>query len=79
MFVLSNSTLAGLEPAVDAPATTALRSAAGLFHSGVGNFHRVHLDLYVDDGLRRGLRFCMGIVGVVPTKGSLQPPRPPPM
>ena len=64
MIALSDANLGRLGPAVSVPGydRTALR--CGIVHFGVGNFHRVHLALYVDDALRRSFDPAWGIVGV---------------
>ena len=69
MIALSNTTLAELGPAVDVPGYDRSALRGGIVHFGVGNFHRVHLALYVDDALRRAFDPSWGIVGVGLTDG----------
>ena len=69
MIALSNTTLAELGPAVDVPRYDRSALRGGIVHFGTGNFHRVHLALYVDDALRRAFDPSWGIVGVGLTDG----------
>lgn len=69
MTALSNATLAQSGPAVDVPRYDRSALRGGIVHFGVGNFHRVHLALYVDDALRRAFDPAWGIVGVGLTDG----------
>ncbi len=69
MIALSNATLAELGPAIDVPRYDRSALRGGIVHFGVGNFHRVHLALYVDDALRRAFDPLWGIVGVGLTDG----------
>jgi mannitol-1-phosphate/altronate dehydrogenase len=50
---LSNATLGCLGAAVEVPSYDRASLRAGILHFGVGNFHRVHLAVYVDRCLAR--------------------------
>ncbi|MFO1038951.1 MAG: mannitol dehydrogenase family protein [Geminicoccaceae bacterium] len=69
MIPLSNRTLHHLPASVAVPAYDRSTLRGGIVHFGVGNFHRVHLALYVDDALNRSFDPAWGIVGVGPTDG----------
>lgn len=70
MMRLSNATLSQLGPAVSVPDYDRSALRGGIVHFGVGNFHRVHLALYVDDALSRSFDPAWGIVGVGLTDGA---------
>ncbi|GJG87526.1 mannitol dehydrogenase [Gemmatimonadetes bacterium T265] len=63
MTKLSNATLAGVR-GVRVPDYDRTRVTAGIAHVGVGNFHRVHEAVYVDDCLHRPGHEGWGIVGI---------------
>ena len=46
---LSDTTLAGLPPAIARPAYDRARTRIGIVHLGVGAFHRAHQAVYIDD------------------------------
>ncbi len=60
---LSQETLPRLPQSVGRPAYDRRDVTAGIFHFGVGNFHRAHLATYLDDLMNRGLAQDWGIVG----------------
>ena len=64
MIALSNATLTSLPPDVSVPTYDRGALRGGIVHFGVGNFHRTHFALYVDDALRRSFDPAWGIVGV---------------
>ena len=59
---LSNSTLSGLGPELNAPGYDRSAVARSIVHIGVGGFHRAHLATYVDELARNGST-DWGIVG----------------
>ena len=60
---LSENTLLHLPEGVAGPAYQRSDVTAGIFHFGVGNFHRAHLATYLDELMNRGLALDWGIVG----------------
>src|SRR5579862_7514514 len=60
---LSNATLAGLDRAIATPNYDRAGLSAGIVHFGVGNFHRAHQAVYLDDLFARGRDHDWGIVG----------------
>lgn len=60
---LSLATLQGLPPGVARPAYRRDRLSAGIVHFGVGNFHRAHQALYLDDLFNAGRDHDWAIVG----------------
>lgn len=64
MTSLSNKTLQGLKASVAVPAYDRSGVRPGIVHFGVGNFHRVHLAVYIDRCLARGGADAWGICGV---------------
>jgi mannitol 2-dehydrogenase len=60
---LSHATLQGLPPGVARPAYRRDRLSAGIVHFGVGNFHRAHQALYLDDLFNAGRDHDWAIVG----------------
>src|SRR6476620_2514545 len=64
MTVLSEANLGNIGPGVAVPAFVRSAVRPGIVHFGVGNFHRVHLAVYVDRCLARGGDEGWGICGV---------------
>lgn len=64
MTLLSNKTLQSFGPAVAVPAYDRGSVRPGIVHFGVGNFHRVHLAVYIDRCLAEGGAEAWGICGV---------------
>lgn len=64
MTALNGATLGKLPGNVSVPNYDRSALRGGIVHFGVGNFHRVHLALYVDDVLRSMFDPAWGIVGV---------------
>ena len=60
---LSQAALAHLPPGVAGPAYLRADLGAGILHFGVGNFHRAHLAVYLDELFNRGLDLDWAIVG----------------
>src|SRR5690606_11909029 len=63
MLKLSDDALAHLPPGVDAPGYARAGLRAGIVHIGLGNFHRAHQAVYLDDLLRQGLARDWAILG----------------
>ena len=51
---LSNAVIGGLPPGVAAPGYDRARLTPGIVHIGLGNFHRAHQAVYLDDLMRLG-------------------------
>jgi mannitol 2-dehydrogenase/sorbose reductase len=64
MAKLSQATLGALPPEVRVPGYDRSRVTPGIVHIGVGNFHRVHQALVVEDLIEAGGHDQWGIVGV---------------
>jgi mannitol 2-dehydrogenase len=64
MIALSDATLNRLPPAVAVPRYDRRALKAGVVHFGVGNFHRTHQALYVDEALHQPGNEGFGICGV---------------
>src|SRR4051794_11640556 len=62
-IALSRSTLGQLSAAVAAPAYDPSQLRPGIVHVGVGNFHRAHQAVYLDDLFAQGRAHAFGIVG----------------
>ncbi|TIQ91372.1 MAG: mannitol dehydrogenase family protein, partial [Mesorhizobium sp.] len=60
---LSSSTLAKLPPEVVGPKYDRAALRAGIVHFGVGNFHRSHQAVYLDDLFNAGVGHDWAIVG----------------
>ncbi len=69
MIALSNATLSGLGSKVRVPGYDRAAVRPGIVHFGVGNFHRTHQAVYVDDCLHRPGCEGWGIVGIGMTDG----------
>lgn len=63
MIRLSQASLAALPAGVAAPAYDRSRVTPGILHVGVGNFHRAHLAIYLDDLFAMGKSLDWGIMG----------------
>ena len=74
MIRLSRETLTALPAGVAAPAYDRARLSPGILHVGVGNFHRAHLAIYLDDLFAMGKSLDWGIVGagVRPADGDMR-------
>jgi mannitol 2-dehydrogenase len=60
---LSRNALKDLADAVSVPAYDPVDVSAGILHFGVGNFHRAHQAVYLDDLFNLGMDHDWGIVG----------------
>ena len=60
---LSGATLAQLPSGVAAPRYARADLKAGVFHIGVGNFHRAHQAVYLDELFNQGASLDWAIVG----------------
>jgi mannitol 2-dehydrogenase len=60
---LNNAALTGLEPQVAVPKYRRADLKAGILHFGVGNFHRAHQAVYLDDLFAKGRDHDWAIVG----------------
>lgn len=60
---LSRAALAALPPGVGAPAYDPRSLRAGIVHIGIGNFHRAHQAVYLDELFALGEDHGFGIVG----------------
>jgi mannitol 2-dehydrogenase len=60
---LSNDSLATLGKTVAVPHYDRHKLTAGILHFGVGNFHRAHQAVYLDDLFNLGRDLDFGIVG----------------
>lgn len=60
---LNLSTVRGLDARVTAPRYAQSALKPGIVHFGVGNFHRAHLQIYLDDLFNMGLDHDWGIIG----------------
>ena len=60
---LSRASLAALPPRVAVPATPRDALTAGILHIGVGNFHRAHQAVYLDQLFALGLSRDFALVG----------------
>ncbi|MEC9431666.1 MAG: mannitol dehydrogenase family protein [Pseudomonadota bacterium] len=74
MIRLSRETLGALPAGVAAPAYDRARVSPGILHVGLGNFHRAHLAIYLDDLFAMGKSMDWGIVGagVRPADGAMR-------
>ncbi len=64
MTILSDATLTSIEHAVPGPRYDRARVTPGIVHFGVGNFHRAHEAVYLDDLMNQGEAHEWGICGV---------------
>ncbi|WP_019996824.1 mannitol dehydrogenase family protein [Aureimonas ureilytica] len=71
---LSNATLSSLPETVNRPAYDRSQLRPGILHFGVGNFHRAHQALYLDDLFNQGEALDWGIVGagVLPSEAAMR-------
>ncbi len=60
---LSLSTVRGLDARISAPKYAQASLKPGIVHFGIGNFHRAHLQVYLDDLFNMGLDHDWGIIG----------------
>lgn len=60
---LSAATLRALGPKVRVPAYDRSRLTAGILHFGIGNFHRAHQAVYLDDLFQTGQDLDWAIIG----------------
>ena len=63
MTVLSQANVAALPARVAVPRYDRGAVTAGILHIGVGNFHRAHQAVYLDDLFNRGAGLEWGLVG----------------
>ncbi len=64
MITLAQTTLGELGPSIEVPRYDRARLRPGIVHFGVGNFHRVHLAVYLDRYLQEHGGEQWGICGV---------------
>ena len=71
---LSNAILSALPLAVARPRYSRASLSAGIVHFGIGNFHRAHLAVYLDDLFNEGLDHDWAIIGagVTPSDEAMQ-------
>jgi mannitol 2-dehydrogenase len=71
---LSSATLAKLPPDVARPRYSQADLSPGIVHFGVGNFHRAHQAVYLDDLFNSGAGHDWGIVGagVLPSDAAMR-------
>ena len=71
---LSNATLSSLPETVNRPAYDRSQLRPGILHFGIGNFHRAHQALYLDDLFNQGEALDWGIVGagVLPSEAAMR-------
>lgn len=62
-LALSLAALADLDPAIARPAYDRADLSAGIVHIGLGNFHRAHMGVYLDDLFNQGKSHDWAIVG----------------
>lgn len=60
---LSENTLSQIPDGIARPAYERSGVTAGIFHFGVGNFHRAHMATYIDELMNQGHALDWGIVG----------------
>lgn len=74
MTALSTSSLFSLGDAVAVPKYDRARVTPGIVHFGVGNFHRAHEAMYLDDLMNAGEALDWGIcgVGVLPSDARMR-------
>jgi mannitol 2-dehydrogenase len=72
-YRLSNSTLSGLRPEVARPTYDRSAVTPGIVHIGVGNFHRSHQALYIEEAMQAEGAFDWGIqgAGILPSDARL--------
>ena len=63
MTKLSLASLAALSPSIAVPHYARADLKAGILHFGVGNFHRAHLAVYLDDIFNQGRDHDWAIIG----------------
>ncbi len=63
MTKLSLISVRGLRADVSTPTYARSAQTPGIVHFGVGNFHRAHLAIYLDDLFNRGLNLDWAIIG----------------
>lgn len=71
---LSASNLHALGPNVSVPGYDRAKLSAGIVHIGVGNFHRAHQQLYLDNLFAKGLSMDWAVMGagVRPTDAAMR-------
>ena len=76
MTKLSLVTVRGLRAEVITPNYARSSLSPGIVHFGVGNFHRAHLAIYLDDLFNQGLNRDWAIIGagVLPSDAILSSP-----
>jgi mannitol 2-dehydrogenase len=60
---LSLETVRGLDARISVPKYSRASITPGIVHFGIGNFHRAHLAVYLDDLFNMGLDHDWGIIG----------------
>jgi mannitol 2-dehydrogenase len=63
LIKLSRANLGKLDGGVAVPRYDPAKITPGILHFGVGNFHRAHLAVYLDDLFNQGLNHDWGIIG----------------
>jgi mannitol 2-dehydrogenase len=71
---LSLSTVRGLDARISVPKYAQSSLSPGIVHFGVGNFHRAHLGVYLDDLFNMGIDHEWGIIGagVMPSDEAMR-------
>jgi mannitol 2-dehydrogenase len=71
---LNLTTVRGLDARISVPKYARSSLKPGIVHFGVGNFHRAHLAVYLDDLFNMGLDHDWGIIGagVMPTDEAMR-------
>lgn len=69
---LSAATLNALDPRIAVPSYDRTAVRPGILHVGLGNFHRAHQALYLDDLMARGAGLDWGILGAGVMPGDAQ-------
>lgn len=72
MIPLSRNSLSRLPETVQRPSYQRTQQSAGIVHIGVGNFHRAHQAIYLDDLFNRGKALDWAIVGAGVRPGDVR-------
>jgi mannitol 2-dehydrogenase len=74
MTILTEETLARLNPGVSGPQYDRRQVTTGIVHIGVGNFHRSHQAMYIDTLMNGGAAMDWGIcgIGLQPANASMR-------
>ena len=71
---LSKDTIGGLDARIDVPQYDRSLIEPGILHIGIGNFHRAHQAVYLDDLMATGTALDWGILGAgtLPAGGAMR-------